>query len=198
MSKEIELKYSMPENLSADQVFDSITLDSEIREIRMKSTYFDTKNNLLGFTKTSLRHRMENDVSVFTVKTPLGGSGALAQRGEWQVEAKNLDDALPKLLEQGVPEDVIAIAKTPLVTVAEFEFVRKCAQIKTAVFSAELCVDIGYLSPDGVKKAPLREIEIELISGDVDALCAYGEGLKARFSLAPQTLSKLARARNLK
>ena len=198
MSKEIELKFSMPESLCANDVFGSIGLDSEIREIKMKSTYFDTKNNLLGYTKTSLRHRMENDVSVFTVKTPISGSGALAQRGEWQVEAKTLDEALPKLLAQGVPADIIAISKTPLVTVAEFEFSRQCGVLKTDSFSAELCVDIGYLSPDGVKKAPLREIELELISGEITALCAYGEELKERFSLVPQTLSKLARARNLK
>jgi len=198
MSSEIELKYNMPDSLSPIVVFNAFHLDSEIREIKMKSTYFDTPDNLLGSKKVSLRHRMENDVSVFTVKTPLSGSGALARRGEWQVESESLAVALPKLLEQGVPKDIIALAKHPLVTVAEFEFLRMCAIVNAEGFSAELCVDIGYLSPDGVKKMPLREIELEFISGDVSALCSFGEKLKELFSLAPQSFSKLSRARNLK
>lgn len=198
MSSEIELKYSMPETLSPETVFESITLHSEIKEIKMKSTYFDTEENLLGKLRASLRNRLENNTSVFTIKTSQSKNGALATRGEWQVEAETFDDAFPLLLEKGAPKEILAISMGPLKTIAEFEFVRKCAQIKTEDFSAELCVDIGYLSPDGVKKTPLREVEIELIAGDVSALGAFGKEFSRKLGLTPQSLSKLSRARNLK
>lgn len=198
MSSEIELKFSLSDKFSPSDVFNRLSLASPIREITMKSTYFDTEDNLLGKIQASLRHRMENETSVFTIKTPFGSKGALTQRGEWQVESEDLTEALPLLLSSGAPKEVLDLANAPLITVAEFEFMRKCALVTTDSFSAELCVDIGYLSPDGVKKTPLREVEIELIEGDISALCKFGEDLKEKFSLIPQSLSKLVRARNLK
>ncbi len=198
MSREIELKYAMPEGLSVDTIFASIPFDTPIKEIAMQSTYFDTPDNLLGKMKASVRHRMENDTSVFTIKTPLSSVGALAKRGEWQVEAETLKAALPRLLECGAPKEVIALAERELVIIAQFEFLRRSVLLKTDSFSADFCVDIGYLSPDGVKKAPLKEIELELIDGDVNALCDFGARLSERLSLVPQRLSKLSRARNLK
>ena len=197
MSCETELKYQMPETLQVEEVWAHIGR-AYSEKILMKSTYFDTKNNLLGFIKASLRHRMENDVSVYTVKTTMSKSGALASRGEWQVEALTLNEALPKLSAIGAPEDVLTLAKEELKTIAEFEFTRHSGIIEGDGFKADLCVDIGYLSPDGIKKAPLREVELELLDGDVDALCAYGEKFAKALNLTPQSLSKLSRARNLK
>lgn len=197
MSREIELKYTMPENLSPDEVLAYIN-PSAIKEIAMKSTYFDTPNNFLGKMKASLRHRMENGVSVFTIKTAISGNGALAQRGEWQVEAESLEEALPLLTDLGAPKAVVALAQEELVIIAQFEFLRKSAVLRGENYTADFCVDIGYLSPDGVKKSPLREIELELIDGDLNSLCDFGRALSKQLSLVPQRLSKLSRARNLK
>ncbi len=200
MANEIELKYALSEKIAPEQVFSTVSeyIIGEIKNIEMHSKYFDTKNNFLYLSRASLRLRRENDKSVVTVKTPKGADGALSHRGEWQVEAESIADALPHLEKEGCPEHVLTLAKEELCIVAEFCFTRRCAHIKTNRFEAELCVDIGYLSPDGVKKAPLYEVEIELISGDVAALCKFGEDLSKRFSMRSETLSKLTRARNLK
>ena len=40
----------------------------------------------------------------------------------------------------------------------------------------------------------IRELELELKSGDAAAFDAYAQALEQRFSLIPQPLSKLARA----
>lgn len=198
MSCEIELKYNLPENLTETDVFAAADNPSPIEEIKMVCTYLDTEENTLGKTMASLRHRIENDRSVFTVKTPGTEKGAYAERGEWEVEAECLNDALPLLLSAGVDEYIIENAKNPLVTVAKFEYVRKCAKVGNDRFSAELCVDMGYLSPDGIRRIPLREVELELIDGDPAALFEYGAALEAKLSLTPEHRSKLFRARNLK
>lgn len=199
MASEIELKYALGENITPQEIFSAVSESiGQIKTVEMHSKYFDTEDNFLSLARTSLRLRRENEISVVTVKTPKSSNGALALRGEWQVEADSISDALPLLEKQGCPEIVLKLAEEKLCTVAEFCFTRKVAHIKTDKFEAELCVDIGYLSPDGVKKKPLRELEIELISGDIEALCRFGETLCDKFSMRPEPLSKLTRARNLK
>ena len=85
-----------------------------------------------------------------------------------------------------------------LCVVASFEFVRKSAKLCYNNFTGELCIDRGYLSPDGVLRAPLYELEIELSDGTPDDLCAYGNKIMAALGLSPESRSKQARARNLK
>ena len=200
MANEIELKYALPYDFSESEIFSSVSglIYGDIKTIEMHSIYFDTKDNLLAASRTSLRLRRENDLSVVTVKTPKDSSGALANRGEWQVEADSISSALPELSKTDSPEIIFSFSENELVVVAEFSFTRKMAYVKAADFEAELCVDIGYLSPDGKLKAPLCELEIELKSGDVSALCKFGDELCTKFSLKPEFLSKLTRARNLK
>ena len=199
MASEIELKYALPHNLSLNEIFSSVAdLICDEQTIEMHSIYFDTKDNLLASSRTSLRLRRENDVSVVTVKTPKKSNGALASRGECQVCANSISAALPLLSETDCPEIIFNLSEDELTVVAEFSFTRKMAYIKTASFEAELCVDMGYLSPDGKLKAPLNELEIELKSGDVSSLCTFGNELCTKFNLKPERLSKLTRARNLK
>lgn len=200
MANEIELKYSLSEGIPPEQVFSAVSeyIISEIKTLEMHSKYFDTRDNFLYLSRASLRLRRENEKCVVTVKTPKSSEGALSRRGEWQVEAESISDALTYLEKEGCPANILTIAREELCTVAEFCFTRRFAHIKTNQFEAELCVDIGYLSPNGIKKAPLREVEIELISGDVNALCKFGDDLSKRFSMRSETLSKLTRARNLK
>ncbi len=200
MASEIELKYALPYGLSPDEIFSSVSglICGDIKTIEMHSIYFDTKENSLANSRTSLRLRRENGECVVTVKTPKQSNGALASRGEWQVKAESISSAIPLLSKTDCPEIIFKLSENELIIVAEFSFTRKLAYIKTDSFEAELCVDIGYLSPDGKLKMPLSELEIELKSGDVSSLCAFGDELCAKFSLKPERMSKLTRARNLK
>ncbi len=200
MASEIELKYALPCNLSPENIFASVLdlICDDVKTIEMHSVYFDTRDNSLATSRTSLRLRRENDISVVTVKTPKSSTGAFSSRGEWQVEAESLSSAIAQLSKTDCPEIIFNLSEDDLIVVAEFSFTRKMAYVKTARFEAELCVDIGYLSPDGKLKSPLNELEIELKSGDISALCAFGNELCSRFNLKPEHMSKLTRARNLK
>lgn len=201
MGKEIELKYSIPETCSINEILSHELIGpfiSGISEIFMQSTYYDTRDSLLGKKRITLRRRRENDTMVYTVKTPVSSNGALSSRAEWNVHAGSFEEAICELKKAGCPAEILALSEKDLCVVASFEFVRKTAKLCYNNFTGELCIDRGYLSPDGVLRAPLYELEIELSDGNPDNLCAYGNKIMSALSLCPEYLSKQARARNLK
>ncbi len=193
MAKEIELKYSIPDVGTADEILSSPMITSELaaplRQINMSSVYYDTADGKLIGSKISLRRRQENDEVVYTVKTPQFSDGALSARGEWQVSADNIEDALTKLKSSGAPEKLFElIENTQLIPCAQVSFVRKTAPLK---MGAELCVDVGNFG-----KIPFAELELELLpNGSVDDLLAFGARCAEEFSLKPESLSKFTRAR---
>ena len=193
MGKEIELKYSVPcaEDIEIIQKSELVlkNLSGEFLTIEMHATYYDTDDSLLSKKGISLRKRMENGVSVYTVKTSISKGGALASRGEWQVNADSIPSALSLLRENAdIPEYLFEICKNHrLCPCAETVFTRKTAPL---AFGAELCLDAGYLS--GVE---FYELEIELTTCSALELIDFGTRLSEEFSLQPQPKSKLHRAR---
>ena len=201
MGKEIELKYSIPDCCSVDEILSHELIRpfiSGVSEIFMQSTYYDTREKLLGKKRITLRRRRENDTTVYTVKLPVSSADALSTRAEWNVCADSFDKALCELKKAGCPTEILSLNEDDLCVVASFEFVRKSAKLCYNNFTGELCIDRGYLSPDGVLRAPLYELEIELSDGTPDDLCAYGNKIMAALGLSPESRSKQARARNLK
>lgn len=192
MAKEIELKYLMK---SAEQEREILNhplilnqLDGPIEVYNMDSIYYDTRENLLAQNRISLRRRQENNEVVFTVKTSGSVDGALSSRGEWQVEAESLDEALPLLEKLGAPPLLFDILnKNGIVPCARTVFTRKTAPLK---LGASLCVDVGMLGA-----APFAEIELELSSGSVEDLKTFGAQCCQTFGLKPEAQSKFARAR---
>ena len=67
MGREFELKYRATEEIlkAVEEKF------GEFTPISMETTYFDTPDQTLAARHITLRRRMENGVSVCTVKTPL-------------------------------------------------------------------------------------------------------------------------------
>lgn len=193
MAKEIELKYSIPNIKTADEILSSSlimsALAAPIREIKMGSVYYDTEEGKLLGAKISLRRRQENDEVVYTVKTPKFSDGALSARGEWQVSADNIENALVKLKHAGAPEKLFELTQnSKLVPCAQVSFLRKTAPLKTG---AELCVDVGSFG-----EVPFAELELELLpNGSVEDLLDFGARCAEEFSLKPESLSKFARAR---
>lgn len=200
MSYECELKYLLPEKYRPADVFShpaiSPYLTGEIQTIAMHSTYFDTQDHALEKRRAALRLRLENGAPIVTLKTMISTEGALSKRGEWEVSARSVSDALPQLAQAGAPPEILAmLAEDALCITAQFSFVRECAHLHSPDFSAHLCVDIGFLSPDGTQKTPLREVELELADGDADALAAKGNALRAALEMRCEPRSKLCRAR---
>lgn len=186
MSKEIELKFRLDESTIPDVMSDawlSSFFVSEFSELHMESTYFDTPARVLQEQHITFRMRKENDETRFTVKTPRGAH----ERGEWEVSAKTVEEALPALAALGAPP----LPTPPYVPCATARFLRRVARISVSEQTEfELCIDVGTLGT-----LPFCELELELKRGTKAELEAFGALLATRFSLVPESRSKFARAK---
>lgn len=188
MGREFELKYkATPEQLGA------------IREkfggfhpIEMETTYYDIPSRLLRKLHWTLRRRMENGVSVCTLKTDLVGGG----RGEWEVECGNILDAVPLLIAIGAPEHLKELVTEGVSPVCGARFTRQAAKAPAGAGIVEIALDQGVLLGGG-KEEPFAEAEVELKSGTDQDATLFAAALAARFGLTTEPKSKLRRARAL-
>ena len=202
MSREQELKYQLPCGVSPEMIFAhpavAPLLCGKVQHIEMHSTYFDTPLRALQARRAALRIRSENERRVVTLKTAQQGDGALSTRGEWEVAAPDIAAGIALLARAGAPADILqTLAGQALCVIAQFSFTRHCAPVRMHALRATLCVDLGFLSPDGLKKAPLRELELELSEGEISSLRALGDTLAEAFSLTPEPRAKLCRAQEV-
>ena len=94
MATEFELKYAATSTqLSKIRA----AVPGEYTAITMETTYYDTPGRDLSARKWTLRRRLENGVSVCTLKTPAGALG----RNEWEVEQDSIQTAIPELCKLG-------------------------------------------------------------------------------------------------
>ena len=61
--------------------------------IPMETTYYDTVSGDISCRRWTLRHRLEGETRVCTLKTPAPGGA----RGEWEVTGQSIGGALPEL-----------------------------------------------------------------------------------------------------
>ena len=188
MAIEIELKYAAEES-----AFESLLAESaEWTRYEMATTYYDTPDAKLGALRWTLRRRFENGVSVCTIKTPHKGGG----RNEFELECGNIVVAIPELVKMGAPAELLAYAADGIEEVCAARFTRMAGQIHLNGAEAELALDKGELLGGG-NVLPFVEVEVELKSGDLEAVVAYGKELEKRFSLRPEPKSKYKRALTL-
>lgn len=157
--------------------------------VRMETTYFDTPAHSLSARRWTLRRRLENGVSVCTVKIPAGSA-----RGEWEAEAPSIGEAVPALLALGCPAELGILVEEGLVPICGARFTRKAATVTLPGGAVELALDRGVLI-GGDREIPLWEAEVELKDGSQAVCDAFADELAARFCLEPEPLSKFARAR---
>jgi inorganic triphosphatase YgiF len=158
----------------------------------METTYFDTPDGALAARKITLRRRMENGVSVCTVKTPLDTHG----RGEWETQCPEIDMAIGELCKLGAPEALLHLTAGGLVNTCGAAFTRHALTLTVPGAVIEVAVDRGRLFA-GHREAPICEVEVELKEGSEEAITAFAESLAAELSLVAEPKSKVARARQL-
>lgn len=190
MGKEWELKYAVRKKEDLDAIL--AYTGGQAEEMTMSAVYYDTENLDLQKRKWTLRLRKEGARSVVTMKT--AGDGF--SRGEWEYEAQNLENCASHLVSLGAPQELLAILSAPLRPVCGAEFTRCAAKLTLPSAEVELALDYGRLFK-GEKEVPLCEMELELKTGDPQAVLAYGEKLAEAFSLEKEPRSKFLRATSL-
>ena len=188
MAIEIELKFAAEESAFEGLLAES----SEWTRYEMATTYYDTPDGKLSTLRWTLRRRFENGVSVCTIKTPHAGGG----RNEFELECDDITVAIPRLVEMGAPRELLLYTANGVEEVCAARFTRMAGKILLPGAEAELALDKGELLGGG-NVLPFVEVEVELKSGDLNAVAAYGEKLAKQFGLRPEPKSKYKRALTL-
>ena len=186
MGAEYELKFRA-DTACQNSIF--TTFPARWQTISMETTYYDTPSASLSARRYMLRSRLENGISVCTLKT--SGDGNL--RGEWEVNAASITEAVSELCKLGVPADLSVLCAEGLVPICGARFTRKAGLFTFLDCTVELALDEGILFA-GKKEMPLCEIEVEHKEGSREATDAFARQLADIYDLKPEERSKFARA----
>ena len=186
MGVEFELKFSASQEQqeAIRQVY-----SAEEQIFQMQTTYYDTPTGQFSERKCTLRRRLENGVSICTLKTPAGGFG----RREWEVACDTIEAAIEELCKLEVPEELTALAAEGLVPICGARFTRVAKTICWEDAVLELALDQGILT-GGNRETPLCEVEVELKSGSQETCLTFARILSERFGLEEEPHSKFRRA----
>ena len=189
MGLEYEKKFRASENALRE-------IDTALTEppyvLQMETTYYDTPKGAFSKRKITLRRRLENGVSVCTLKTPTG----TAARGEFQVECDSITAAIPILCKLSNLEELLPLTAQGVVPVCGAKFTRTARKISFGDSLLEVALDAGILIGGG-KELPLFEVEVELLSGETRDADMYAGLLARKFSLQEEPKSKFRRALSL-
>lgn len=186
MGIEFELKYR-----ATEQVQQAILAEipGQEQQFSMQTTYYDTPRGSLSARHYTLRRRMENEVSVCTLKTP----GADNARSEWEVECGSIEEAIPILCKLIGSQELSELTAGGIEAVCGARFTRIARTIELPDCTVELAVDSGILTGGG-REQPLCEVEVELKSGEKAVCIAFARKLAELYGLTPEPQSKFRRA----
>ena len=189
MATEFELKYAATAaNLEAIRA----AVPGQYETISMETTYYDTPGYDLSARKWTLRRRLENGVSVCTLKTPASGSS----RNEWEVECDSIQTAIPELCKLSGLALLAELTAAGVKSVCGARFTRLACRVTLEGAEAELALAEGILFGGG-RELAFAEVEAELKSGSETAVVAWAQDLQRRFDLKPEPKSKFRRALDL-
>lgn len=189
MATEFELKYAATAaNLEAIRA----AVPGQYDTISMETTYYDTPGHDLSARKWTLRRRLENGVSVCTLKTPASGSA----RNEWELECDSIETAIPKLCKLSRLALLAELTAAGVKSVCGARFTRLACRVALDGAEAEIALDAGVLFGGG-RELAFAEVEAELKSGSEAAVVAWAQELERRFDLKPEPKSKFRRALDL-
>ena len=185
MGKEFELKYAANQQAQAAIA----TEFGGFETIAMQTTYYDTPDGALAARHITLRRRLENGVSICTLKTPTGG----LSRGEWEMECGEIEDAVSELCKLSGWDLLPMLEKAGVIPVCGARFTRQVCTAAVPECTVEIALDRGILTGGG-RELPLCEVEVELKDGCEEAAAAFAGSLAQRYGLLPEYKSKFKRA----
>jgi triphosphatase len=199
METEIELKFFVSPDFSEtllSKIAETKVLQHSCRELG--NTYFDTPDNWLRQHDIGLRIRRFDDVFVQTMKTAGRVVAGLHQRPEFNAEHTSNDPDLTLHPLDIYPEGrSVEELQAQLVPIFATDFTREQWLIGMADGSqVEVAFDQGLVS-SGDKTYPICEVELELKSGQTDALFTLARAFCEAGGIRLGNLSKAARGYRL-
>lgn len=157
----------------------------------MQTTYYDTRDRALSARHITLRRRMENEISVCTLKAP-----ADLGRAEYELNCDSIEKVIPELCKlSGVP-GLADLLEDDVEPVCGARFTRRARTVRFMDTTLELALDMGVLLGGG-KEQPLCEVEVELKEGEPKHAAAYAARLALAYGLEQEKHSKFKRAMTL-
>ncbi|SAK95001.1 adenylate cyclase [Caballeronia temeraria] len=198
IERELKLALAPSQHDDVARFFDERT--GAGKPIELANVYFDTPDCALAKAKSALRLRRTPEQWLQTFKT-LGKSVAgLSNRHEWELPVKGEaleidaliaacdDDAAREALQRAA-SNLIALFKTDFRRIV-WDIEREGSQIEVALDSGEITADV-----DGkMRRADISELELELKSGEENALSMLAAELRGAFpEIVPEDQSKAQR-----
>jgi len=201
-SQEIELKLALPSS-------DPSSLAKRLARVpvlarrkpthqQLHNVYYDTPEQILRKKCVALRTRRVDSGAkpqwLQTLKTGGRGDSALSQRGEWEVpvpsETLTLDGLTDTPWSMIDPDGKLFEALAPSF-VTTFE--RTSWSVRRRDGSViEVALDLGHIVA-GDKKAPICELELELLEGQPSALFDLAQQIARTIAVVPENMSKAER-----
>lgn len=200
MSTEVELKYLiLSEDVSKhiQSLLTSQKIAYEHKVKSLKNCYFDTPDLALRRRDIGLRIRAAGDKLEQTIKTAGRVIGGLHQRPEYNV---NIEHNFPQLSlfpdEIWSSNDDYGAIQAELISLFNTNFTRQTWLLEFDGSQIEMAYDQGEISAGGNVEA-INEVELELISGDTQALLAFANHLFNTLDVRAGIQSKAARGYRL-
>ena len=195
---EIELKYSIPTQEIADEIWVNRTFftmeeEGSREELTFDARYFDTADCDLMDREMAYRVRKEGDHWVAALKWKGHTEGALHKRDEINVPVENGEPNPGVFCESMIGNTLIElVGEKQLQCVLETKFHRRRFRLDTGRGIFEVSIDRGEIITS-VGSEPILEVEIELFSGETEELLELGTKLSETFGLESEEKSKYAR-----
>lgn len=209
MIKEIELKYTLKDRKQAEEIWEDPVLyaacNLETREsVCMSAIYFDTRDNILARSGMSLRIRREGEHSVLSIKNKGITENGLHRRDENNMPYTGEVDEntvfrpdRDMLAESELGSRLLKlIDDRDLYPVIHMNYLRRRFRMDSGDSFVEVAIDTGEISTE-TASIPVCELEIELYSGDVDDMIAFGNRLADRYGIEREDITKYARGLEL-
>ncbi|MDO4869961.1 MAG: CYTH domain-containing protein [Bacillota bacterium] len=195
---EIELKYTIPDEETAKALWDNelfgLYEEKDTREeINLHAKYYDTADLDLARNDIAYRVRLENNDPVATIKWKGHSEDGLHVREEINVPADS-DEPNPELFQESRMGAKLmeVIADKELKCIMETKIHRQQFRIDTGEGIYEFSVDEGEVVTE-CGSQPIREVEIELYSGETEEMVKIGEKLQNKYGLTSENKSKYAK-----
>jgi triphosphatase len=198
-SHEIELKFLTTESgFKSSQEWPALSANAGPPTTqRLVTRYFDTENADLERHKLVLRVRKQGRRHLLTLKFHGDFAGGAFERGEIEVACPGPDPD-PALLGTEYAEMLAGIIQDQaLVPVFETDIRRLTRRITSAAGDIEIAFDAGFIRAAD-EKTPIREVELELKSGDPAELYRLGMALAQAYPMRLGMQAKAERGAQLR